>query len=318
MPSKKTLEPKKNTTGIAIAVVVIVIVALLAIVIIPSFFQPNTIEIGDCIEVEYTGKFVVNGTVFTTTYNDTVNKTGGTPQKLFVNPDMNLSVPSECGASSVLKLVPQEAIRGLIGMKEGVTKNITLSPEEAYGDWNTTLWAELFEQYFGVPYYPRYTYQNFINTVTRSAFITLLNSINSDIDYSSGLALNQTFLYLTGKSPSGEDALWQMKIINLSDENVTFQNIVSNGTIFNAGLWNSTIIVDNETSFRKREDPKIGEIYTQIDENIGIIFIKIIDVNETGIIIAGNAQAPSIDFIGQNLVYECKIVSISKTAHAKS
>jgi len=311
MPSKKTLEPKKNTTGIAIAVVVIVIIALLTIVVLPSFIQPNTIEVGDCIEVEYIGKFQANGTVFIST--------GGEPEKIFVNPNMTLSIPDGYGMyTSAPKLVPQNAIRELIGMKEGETKNITLSPEEAYGDWNTTLWAELFEQYFGVPYYPRYTYQNFTNTVTRNAFITLLNSINTDIDYSSGLTINQTFTYLTGKSPSGEDAPWQMKIINLSDENVTFQNIVSNGTILNAGLWNSTIIVDNETSFRKREDPKIGEIYTQIDENIGTMFIKIIDVNETGIVIAGNTQAPSIDFIGQNLVYECKIVSITKTSHKES
>ena len=70
MPSKKTLEPKKNTTGIAIAVVVIVIITLLAIVVLPSFLKPNTIEVGDCVDVEYVGRFAINGTIFTTTYED--------------------------------------------------------------------------------------------------------------------------------------------------------------------------------------------------------------------------------------------------------
>ncbi|MCX6665014.1 MAG: FKBP-type peptidyl-prolyl cis-trans isomerase [Euryarchaeota archaeon] len=311
MPSKKTLEPKKNTTGIAIAAVLIVIIALiialLSIVVLPSLLQPNTIEVGDCIEVEYIGKFTVNGTVFTTTYNDSVNKTGGTPQKLFVNPNMNLSIPRGYETyTSAPTFVPQKAIRSLIGMKEGETKNITLSPEETYGRWDMSL----AEQDLG-GIYPINTVLSFTETnISESDFSNSFPEVN--------IAVNTTFDF--GALNLRKEGVLSAKITNISDDRmITIRLLPENGKTFVIPdyNWNATFIVTNDTMFTIHSDVKLNHTFSFEDYD-QTYYCKVIAVNENEATLGINVFAPSIEFVDQSLSFEFKVIKITKTSHKES
>ena len=154
MKIKNSLKSEKAQVNIAIAILVIIIVATLTVYFVATYYSNGKkIELGDCADVHYVGKFATNGTIFETTYDDSLNKTGGTPKKIFVNPNWDLSLSFEYqGYSSAM---PYGFLNGLVGVKEGETKNLTVLPEDAYGDWNLTALNEYYEFIFGTTYYPR-------------------------------------------------------------------------------------------------------------------------------------------------------------------
>ncbi len=131
---------------IAIIALVVIIVGALSVYIVATndgdifenLFgekqQEGTIEIGDCIDVNYIGKYASNGTVFDSSYSDWKNKSGGTPLKVFVNLDTSKMPPAEYqGYSSG---IIEGLMEGLIdsGLKEGEHSTIgPIPPEKAYG-----------------------------------------------------------------------------------------------------------------------------------------------------------------------------------------
>ncbi|MEA3457644.1 MAG: FKBP-type peptidyl-prolyl cis-trans isomerase [Candidatus Thermoplasmatota archaeon] len=96
--------------------------------------QEGSIAIGDCIDVNYIGKYASNGTVFDSSYSDVENKSGGTPLKVFVSLNKSDSPPAEYqGYSSG---IIEGLMEGLIdsGLKEGEHSTIgPIPPEKAYG-----------------------------------------------------------------------------------------------------------------------------------------------------------------------------------------
>ena len=275
------------------------------------FGEEKIIELGDCVDVHYVGRFAANNSVFDSSYEDIENKTGGTPLNVFVNPNMNLTRPTgyENYSSSVIRGFQN----GLVGMKPGENKSLIIPPEDAYGDWNETALEELFITYYGAPYYPRYIEYNFTEIVLKDYF-PFLYAPDADI---TNLSVGQTFTFINGTSQTGENASWQVKITNISDENLTILHIVENGTIINKGLWNSTIIVDNETNFRERADPEVDSTFTSGSYPY-VQHIKILSLNETGIRMAMNMVAPDISFIDQTLIFEVEIVEVYKTSDIES
>jgi len=272
------------------------------------FGEEKIVELGDCVDAHYIGRFATNNTIFDTSYVFTENKTGGNPLNIFVNPNFNLTKP--VGYDNYSSGIIIGFQNGLIGMKPGENKNITIPPEEAYGDWDFTYFEEQFLLIFNTTYYPRYTPYNFTETQTLETFVNIYAPPDLDI---TNLSVNQTIDYDNGTTQTGENSTWVIKIINISDNNVTIQHFVDNNTIFNNGLWNSTIIVDNETNFRRREDPEIGFTFTG-GEYPYIQHIKIYDVNETAIVIVDNKQAPIISLVGQTLIFEVDLIEVYKTA----
>jgi FKBP-type peptidyl-prolyl cis-trans isomerase 2 len=112
MPETKS----KNNTYYAIAgavvVIMIIIVALLSLGVLS--FSQSTVVAGDNVSVYYIGSFT-NGTVFGENFNSTpLNFTAGSNQLI-------------SGFSNAV-----------IGMKVGQIKNVTLTPNEAYGYPNSS------------------------------------------------------------------------------------------------------------------------------------------------------------------------------------
>ncbi len=105
-----------QTTNIPYKPLIVAIVVVLALIIVYLVYSsPQVVALNDTISVYYTGAFT-NGTVFGTNI-------GGEP--------LNFTV----GAGNVITGFDQ----AVIGMKINETKNVTLSPAEAYGEINPAL-----------------------------------------------------------------------------------------------------------------------------------------------------------------------------------
>ncbi|HEY3422506.1 MAG TPA: peptidylprolyl isomerase [Methanocellaceae archaeon] len=89
----------------------------------------NTVKNGDNVTIDYTGTYD-NGTIFDTS-NATIAQAAG-----IYEPDFTYGpISFISGDGEVFETIDN----GTIGMKIGETKNITLTPEQAYGEYNASL-----------------------------------------------------------------------------------------------------------------------------------------------------------------------------------
>ena len=127
---------------IAVIALVVIIVGALSAYLLATYGadilnpqqepQLGVVEIGDCIDINYTGRYTSNNTVFDSSYIDFENKLGGTPLQIFVTLDSTQSPPAEYStySSNIIKGL----MNGLIGLNEGESYTIgPIPPEDAYG-----------------------------------------------------------------------------------------------------------------------------------------------------------------------------------------
>jgi len=263
------------------------------------------VEIGDCVEVNYIGKYQVNGTVFDTSY-ETVAKAEGLydpsryyqPLKVFVDPAGNLSTPS--GYENYSSSMIPGFIKGLIGMKIGENKTIVVPPEEAYGTWNVSL-AEQFQM-------SNYSLDTVINsTITESTQSFSYNF--PDVNLSNGTVFDY------GAVAFEQPGVLNATIQNISNGNITYRLLPQNGTTIKLPMfnWNVTFIVTNDTAFTMHSDVKANHTFT-LSYGFYRIHFKVISVNETQARLAMNIKAPKLSFVDQTLVYELNVTKIIKTS----
>lgn len=93
--------------------------------------EGRTVKSGDTVQVDYVIKFE-NGTVFDTSIEDVAKEAGiYNAQRAYV--PLNITV----GSGQVIEGFDE----GLIGMKEGEEKTLTIPPEKAYGEYNES-WVQ--------------------------------------------------------------------------------------------------------------------------------------------------------------------------------
>jgi hypothetical protein len=126
----------------AIGLVIIIVVAVSAYFFLDEEFRnqiienlfgkesvKETIELGDCADVHYIGRYASDNTIFDASYSDTENKTGGTAMQMFISTDPN-ETPSKEGYSGIIEGLAE----GLVGLKKGATVTVgPIPPEKAYG-----------------------------------------------------------------------------------------------------------------------------------------------------------------------------------------
>lgn len=86
-----------------------------------------TIAIGDSVTLEYTGR-LDDGTVFDTSRESVAEEAGlaeAQPEREYA------PLTVEVGAEQVISGLEE----GLVGLKEGTTKTLTIPPEKGYGEW---------------------------------------------------------------------------------------------------------------------------------------------------------------------------------------
>jgi len=138
-----------------IALIIIVAAALTVFIVLSSdenflnnLFPPsnnnppvdeNVIQVGDCVDLEYIGRYASNNTVFDSSYTDVENKTGGQPLKVFVTFDQNALPPVEYRANYSSSIIPG-LMKELPGLKLGETYTLgPIPPAEAYGEKKLTV-----------------------------------------------------------------------------------------------------------------------------------------------------------------------------------
>lgn len=264
----------------------------------------GAITYGDSVDVNYTGKFL-NGTVFDTNIEE-VAKQGGLynesmsyePAKVFVDPNFEFS-PPEGYENYSASFIPG-FLDGLVGMKEGDEKEVTIPAEDAYGDWN-----ESMSEMFGMGSYPLESVIESEITENKTALIGSFPDIN--------LTEGSTFDY--GKVAFEQAGVLNATILNITDENITYKLTPENGSSVLLPFFNWTIvfIVENDTAFTMRSIIEEGHIFS-IESFYGSMHFKVTSVNETHARLAMNIDAPELKFIGATLVFELEAVKVYKTS----
>lgn len=305
-----------ETEKLAVVGLVILIVGAISIYLIANegFFQTETetemgIEKGDAVQVTYTGKFQVNGTVFDTSLEEVAKEAGiydelrpYEPLKIFVNPDGDLTPPEDY--SEYTSAMIPGFINGLIGMKEGETKSVVIQPEDAYGDWNETLAEQSQMDSFALDTGVEKTV-----TQNKTQFLTGFVDI-SETDLVEGF----TFDY--GEALFIDSGIINATIDNVTDVNVTYTLNIENQTTTFFSYFNCNIMftTGNDTHYNMRLLMDEGHTFS-IDYYGMYIHFKVIEVNDTHAKSTMNFGAPELQYVGQILVFEITIEKVYKTSN---
>ena len=264
------------------------------------------VEVGDCVEVKYIGRFQVNNSIFETNYEDIAKQEGlddenksYDPLKVFVNPYFNLTTPEGFEDYTSDRLsdnfqMPSGFLMGLIGMNVSDKKTVVVKPEDGYGDWNESL-AEMF----GMGAYPLESVVNSTATENKTLFLENFPDLN--------MTEGEIFDY--GAIAFEKEGVLNATVVNVTDENLTYRLLPENGSsvllpIFN---WEIVFIVENDTAFTMRSIIEKNHTFS-IESFYGNLHFKVIDVNETNAKLAMNIDAPKIYFIDQVIVFEIELI----------
>ncbi len=262
------------------------------------------VDNGDCVDVDYIGRFTSNGTVFDTSYENIAKEYGiyngnrtYQPLKIFVDTTGDKKLPGgyENYSSGMIK----GFVKALVGMKEGETKNVTIPPKDAYGVWNESITPPLNR------IYP----DNITQTMNKSSFGIVFKNVS--------VSKNSTFDY--GMATREVPNIINATIVNVTDTNVTFVLFPKNGSSYVNSItgWNETIVFVNDTVFKTKIDVPLNLTFT-INFWGRPIHYKVVEVNNTSILFAINMQAPKIEFVNQSLTFTIHVDKIYKTSHQSS
>lgn len=268
----------------------------------------NIVKKGDNISVNYIGSYE-NGEVFDTSI-ESVAKANDlfTPGATFEP------------LTFIVGKTPRETIEGfdegVIGMKVGETKNLTIPPEKAYPIYPSKIHvipiedniptitvipreikvsAGQFEQVFG----PKHSVGETLQIPDSNMNITISN-ISSEIT----LIYNLT----VGFKIWNEQMPWNATVIKIDDKNFSVKpDVKINDIVQFQNLPYTTTIVDmNDENITLRNNP-IPETETEVPDMFGQMVPTKIKFNETSIIMDQNSKVA-----GKTLLFNITLVSINK------
>ncbi|NJD53453.1 MAG: FKBP-type peptidyl-prolyl cis-trans isomerase [Candidatus Methanoperedens sp.] len=266
----------------------------------------QTVKKGDNISVNYVGSFE-NGTVFDTSI-ESVAKTNGlfTPGATYE--PLNFTV----GKKSVIEGFDE----GVVGMKVGETKKLTIPPEKAYPVNPGQIYAspiiidvpvnntvkkgevlplDQFEQFFG----ENHTVGESLQIPNTNINITI-NNISSEVSF--------TYDFKLGSNVWDARAPWNQTVIKIDEKNITLRsNVKKNQVIQEPGYPFTTTVTDiNDTNITLRRNP-IPDTTVELPSMFGQMIPTKISFNETSVIFDQNPEVA-----GKTLIFNVTLVSIDK------
>ncbi len=290
------------------------IVALAAILVgvlfITSMEGSAVVEMGDTVQVDYTGK-LPDGTVFDTS-DPEVAKSAGDYQE--GRPYQPLTVVM--GANTVIKGFED----GLLGMKVGESRTLTIAPEDGYGPSDPTKIdvvpqledisaTQTFDREIEVPgiqFNMTFGTENDVGdtvTVPDSPINLTIIEIGDTVKLSYDMEV--------GDMIEGGQALWPDEVIEVNSSHIVVRHNVEVGDIiqFPDRPWNSTVLEVTETNITLQHNliPDTTT-YITMQTMFGPQQVPVqVHFNETDIILDSNHF-----LAGKTLTFEVEVVAIEK------
>lgn len=215
-----------------------VALALVLFVLFAGCTGGEVVEEGDTVSVRYVGK-LSDGKVFDTNIRE-VAEDDSIPKAFVFNKRQSYeSLNFTVGAGQVIPGFEE----GIIGMKVGEEKTITLQPEEAYGKDDPSMIEVLPKQ---VEQPIRETHE-ITKSVSRQAFTS---------NFQTEPEVGATYTLSNGVN---------LTVTKVGGENVTIKYDLERGDTVSdpAGRWNDTVVAANDTHFTVRHEVREGEVYEE-------------------------------------------------------
>ena len=282
------------------------IIALIALILLSGCVGQRTVKTGDNVSMDYVGS-LQDGTVFDTSI-ESVAKANNlySPEREYTPLNFTVGKPS----------VIQGFSDGVIGMKVGETKILTIPPEKGYGNVDPSK-INAFPRIQEVPAtFPRVIevpVEGFEETFGPDhkvgEILTLPNTaINMTIqNISTNVSLSYNFK--VGDNIPSSGLPWNTTVVKIDSENITVQySVKKNDTLqlqidqFQKTPWNTTVIAITSTNITLRHNAiPDTEIQSMFGPPVRVHF------NETSIIMDANNK-----LAGKTLIFNVTLKSINK------
>jgi FKBP-type peptidyl-prolyl cis-trans isomerase 2 len=269
------------------------------------------VEMGDTVVVNYTGK-LTDGTVFDTSDPEVARSADVYQEERQYQP-----LKVVMGANKVIKGFEN----GLLGMKEGETRTITVSPEDGYPfdptrikvipRLNDISATQTFEREINVPtidFNMTFGNENEVGdtiTVPGSPITMTIVEIGETVRLSYDLEVGDVL-------DAGE-TLWSDEVIEVNSTHIVVRHDVEFDDIiqFKDTPWDSTVVGITETNITLQHNPiPDTTVYTTVQTMFGPQQEEVrVHFNETDIILDSNHF-----LAGKTLIFEVEIVDIQKAS----
>jgi FKBP-type peptidyl-prolyl cis-trans isomerase 2 len=282
----------------------ILILFLATLILFSGCIGEKTVKKGDTISVDYTGS-LEDGTVFDTSI-ESVAKGYDIFKPEFAPLQFKVGEPG----------IIEGFDEGVVGMKVGETKTLTIPPEKGYGlvdpelintydlIENVSAKEISFPRVFDIPleqfestYGPGHNKSDSVIPPGTNINLTIKN-INSSVSLSYNLTV--------GFQIFQQNAPWNMTVVKINETNITIKpGVKKNDTVrlpldqFQKRPWTSTVIGVTGDNITLRHNP-IPE--TTVQTMYGAITVKF---NETSLIIDQNHE-----LAGKTLIFNVTLISI--------
>lgn len=286
------------------------LILILAAAILFSGCVDNTVQTvkkGDNISVDYVGSFE-NGKVF-----DTSNESVAMANDLFTPGATYEPLNFTVGKRQVIEGFDD----GVIGMKKGDTRKLTIPPEKAYPidprqihaspivlevpvnntvNKGEVLPLDQFEQYFG----ENHTAGESVQIPNTNINITINNVTSEEVSF--------TYDFKLGSNVWDARAPWNETVIKIDEKNVTLRsNVTKNQVIQEPGYPFTTTVIDvGDKNITLKRNP-VPDTTVPLPDRFGQMIPTKISFNETSVIFDQNPEVA-----GKTLIFNVTLISIDK------
>jgi len=279
----------------------ILILLLIAVILFSGCVGEKTVKMGDNISVDYIGS-IENGNVFDTSLEKVADENNLSPHAGGYKP-LEFTV----GKGRVIKGFDE----GVIGMKVGENKTITIQPEKGYGLTKPELIrvfpiVQVIPETKEIPKemeIPVSEFERVVGQGHKAGETVGIPDTNINFTVLNFTASNVTLSYKlkVGDVVWSKGAPWNETVIKIDNQNITLKaNVSKNAVVQLQGApWNSTVVGLDNANITLRHNPIPETIVPSMFGQMKVNF------NETSIIMDQNPE-----LAGKTLVFKVTLVSI--------